>query len=140
MLNLLTKIRQLLNLIFLNNSKAKPHHLLRGQWAEDEALKYLIRQDLKLICRNYHSKYGEIDLIMQEKNILVFVEVRFRKSNRYGSAMESITHSKQTKIINTTNYYLATHPNKCPIRFDTIAISLDQKKEIINWIKNAFGA
>ena len=121
--------------------KPKPAHLIRGQWAEEEARRFLIQQGLKLKYCNYHSPFGELDIIMKDQDILVFIEVRFRKSDRYGTAAESITVSKQTKIMNTANYYLASNPYQGPIRFDAITISPDNTgKNHLSWIKNAFQA
>ena len=122
-------------------NKSKPAHLIKGKWAEDQAHKFLIEQGLKLLCRNYNCQFGELDIIMKDQAILVIVEVRFRKSSRYGTAAESITVAKQTKIMNTANHYLAAHPHQGPIRFDAIAIAPDATGENhVNWIKNAFQA
>jgi putative endonuclease len=122
-------------------NKSEPAHLKRGKWAENEARHFLIQQGLKLICRNYSCQFGEIDIIMKHQDILVFIEVRFRKSNRYGSAAESITAAKQTKILNTANHYLVSNHHKGPIRFDAVTISPDKTgQNCINWINNAFHA
>ena len=67
-----------------------------GAEAEDLACAWLQARGLRLLERNYRSRRGEIDLIMQDGEQLVFVEVRYRASNRYGSAAESITSAKQT--------------------------------------------
>jgi putative endonuclease len=115
--------------------KTKAAHLLRGKQAEDQAHDFLIKQGLKLVCRNYRCKQGELDLIMRDQQALVVVEVRFRKSDIYGSALESVTTSKQARIIAATQHYLAIEKDDCPLRFDVIAISGNSD---INWIKNAF--
>lgn len=65
-----------------------------GSQAEQLALNYLQQQGLTLITQNYHSRRGEIDLIMLDENTLVFVEVRYRKSAAYGSALESVNSQK----------------------------------------------
>jgi putative endonuclease len=107
-----------------------------GQEQEQKACDYLEQQDLKVIEKNYQCKVGEIDLIMRDKdNILVFVEVRFRKQNSYGGGLESVTRSKQRRIIRTAQYYLLTKKEDCPCRFDVIAIEPEQK---FHWIKDAF--
>lgn len=116
-------------------SKVKAPHLLRGENAEEQAFQFLLAQGLALISRNFRCTLGEIDLIMEDKQSLVFVEVRFRKSNKFGSALESITKSKQNRIISATQIFLSTKKEDRPIRFDVIAISGDGK---IEWIKNAF--
>lgn len=115
--------------------KLRPPHLVRGDRSEQLACNYLKKQGLHLIDKNFRCKYGEIDLIMQDRQTLVIVEVRFRKSNQYGSALESITAKKQSRIIATTQYYLLTNKIKSLIRFDVITMSSDTD---INWIKNAF--
>lgn len=111
-----------------------------GQQAEDQALEQLESSGLKLITRNYHCRHGEIDLIMDDANTLVFVEVRYRKNNHFGSALESISPSKQRKIILTAKHYLAHHPKERAIRFDAIALSPTASKLEIQWVKSAFEA
>ena len=120
----------------------KPTQTL-GQYAEDETLKYLKREGLKLIQRNYSCKYGEIDLIMLDNDLLVFIEVRYRKSNRYGSSAESVTASKQKKIITTAQHFIHMHQSyqSYACRFDVTALSphlLNKHRFEIDWIKNAF--
>lgn len=120
----------------LTTIKTKALHLLRGQNAEDNAHHFLLDQGLILVSRNFRCKQGEIDLIMKDKNhTLVFIEVRFRNNDKYGSAAESITKTKQNRIITATQVFLSTSKFDCPIRFDVIAIS---GNGTINWIKNAF--
>lgn len=116
-------------------NKLLPEHLLRGQTAEQEAYDYLLAQGLKPVCRNFSCKQGELDLIMQDGETLAIIEVRFRKNDRFGGALESITTKKKAHIIAATQYYLLTHPVNCAIRFDVIAMSPQQG---LNWIKNAF--
>ncbi len=107
----------------------------RRHYSEDLALKYLKRHGLKLLARNYRSRHGEIDLIMQDKDILVFVEVRYRKHDNYGSAAESVDRHKQSRIANTAESYLQAHPWDGPCRFDIVAI---QSKAKPQWIVGAF--
>lgn len=121
--------------MLLTKLKSKAAHLLRGESAEEQAHNFLINKGLKPVCRNFRCKQGELDLVMTDKQTLVIVEVRFRKTDKYGSAAESITRSKQARIIAATQVYLAAHKTDCPIRFDVIAISGNGN---INWIQNAF--
>lgn len=118
-----------------NPFKTKAPHLLQGESAEDRAHAYLINQGLKPVQRNFRCKHGELDLIMLDQQALVIVEVRFRKSDRYGSAAESVTAAKQSRIIAATQVYLARHATDRAIRFDVVALSGDGR---IAWIKNAF--
>ena len=122
-------------IMFSNSIKPKASHLLQGELAEQKALNYLSQQGLQLQERNFRCRSGELDLIMTDKQTLVIVEVRFRKNNHYGSAAESVTVSKQSRIIAATQVYLSRHPTNSAIRFDVIAISGNFE---INWIKNAF--
>jgi len=118
-----------------------------GQNAEDIAKKYLMKQGLVYIESNYHSRFGEIDLIFNDKKDIVFIEVRYRKNNKYGHSFETIDKKKQNKIIKTAEYYLHKHQltESVNCRFDVIGIEPKNTKETssrtqhsINWIKNAF--
>ncbi len=115
--------------------KTKAIHLIRGENAEEQAHAYLLNKGLKPLHRNYRCKHGELDLIMTDQHALVIIEVKFRKTDKYGSALECVTRTKQSRIIAATQHYLSIHPKDCPIRFDVIAISGDSN---IEWIKNAF--
>lgn len=113
----------------------KTAHLIRGKKSEQLAKNYLLKQGLEAVESNFSCRYGELDLIMQDQQTLVIVEVRFRKSSKYGNAAESIDHKKQSRIIAATQYYLMSNKVNNSVRFDVIAMSNDTD---INWIKNAF--
>jgi len=81
-----------------------------GNRAEATACDYLQRQGLKLVERNYLCKRGEIDLIMRDGQDTVFVEVRYRRSDRFGSSAESVDWRKQAKLLATAEHYLQQHP------------------------------
>jgi len=115
--------------------KAKAAHLIRGESAEEQAHKFLINKGLSPVCRNYRCKQGELDLIMTDHQTLVIIEVRFRKTDQYGSAAETVTRAKQSRIIAATHIYLSSHKADRPVRFDVIAISGNGNVE---WIQNAF--
>jgi putative endonuclease len=110
----------------------------QGEAAEQIAAEFLKAQGLKLITSNYRSRFGEIDLIMQDGANVVFVEVRLRKNKHFGGAEESITVAKQHKIVITAEYYLQQHGNQA-CRFDAILMDKADAKNI-SWIKNAFEA
>jgi len=110
-----------------------------GEAAERHALAYLMQQGLKLVETNYRSRFGEIDLIMRDGEVLVFAEVRMRKNNDFGGARASITVAKQTKLIKTANQYLAKIARPPPCRFDAVLLG-DANSGTIEWIKNAFDA
>ncbi len=108
----------------------------QGMLAEQLALKHLQKQGLSLVTKNYHCRGGEIDLIMEDNNELVFVEVRYRKSIAYGSPIESVTSQKQQRIIHTAQHYLQNNQSLAfSYRFDVVGISFDQD---VKWVKNAF--
>lgn len=115
----------------------------RGQDAELACCKYLQQQGLKLLAKNYHGRRGELDLVMQDSNTMVFVEVRYRKNNNYGGALESITGSKQEKLRITAEQYLQQETALKNGRFDVVAMSekVQNNGPIIysfEWIKDAF--
>jgi putative endonuclease len=109
-----------------------------GSSAEQHACDYLCARGFQLITKNYRCFRGEIDLIMRDKKDVVFVEVRSRSYTNYGNAAESITKTKQKKIITTAIHFLQQKNwlNKINCRFDVIGI---QKNEV-DWIKDAFTA
>lgn len=109
-----------------------------GRIAENQALEFLQQQGLTLVDRNYRCRRGEIDLIMQHSGTLVFVEVRFRKTSRYGSALESVDPRKQARIIHCATQYLASHRASVAARFDVVAISPNKGNLNIDWIPDAF--
>lgn len=107
-----------------------------GQLYERQAAIYLTQQGLSYIAKNYHCRYGEIDLIFSDPcaDLLIFVEVRYRASHKFGGAAASITKQKQDKIKKAALFYLAQRKIEPQIRFDVIAIDGDD----INWIQSAF--
>ena len=111
----------------------------RGREAETEALKHMRQQGLRLVESNYSTRFGEIDLIMLDDETLVFVEVRYRKQDRFGSALESVDWKKRDRLIKTAHCFLQKNHDHVtrPCRFDVIGLGRDQGK--IDWIQNAFG-
>jgi putative endonuclease len=113
-----------------------------GQWAEDFAHAYLCQQGLQSVERNYRCRQGEIDLIMRQQAILVFIEVRYRRSSYYGGSLASIDYHKQQRILRTANYYLYTHSwaQQYPCRFDVVLIQGSLTAPQICWLTDAFRA
>lgn len=109
-----------------------------GEVAEELAARYLARQGLRLLGRNYRVRGGEIDLICGDGDTLVFVEVRLRRNARYGGAGASVTPSKQRRLILAAQHYLQSMGEQ-DCRFDCVLLSsLDESG--LEWIKNAFSA
>ena len=107
-----------------------------GAAAEDRALAYLQQQRLRLVDRNFRCKMGEIDLIMREDAVLVFIEVRARADARHGGAAASITPAKQRRLIRAAQFYLQRLRTLPACRFDVIAIDGDA----LHWLRNAIEA
>ena len=107
-----------------------------GDAGEDQALAYLERAGLRLVARQVASRLGEIDLIMRDRDEWVFVEVRRRSRNDYGSAADSIGAAKQGRLRRSAEAWLQRHHgDRWPAcRFDVCAIDGDR----IDWIRNAF--
>lgn len=105
-----------------------------GRSWEMKVKKYIEKEGLTAIDVNYYSKKGEIDLVAIDKDTLVFIEVKYRSSNLYGYAEETITKSKIKKIYYTAIEYANKIKWSKNIRFDVVAIT----KNNINWIKNSF--
>jgi len=107
-----------------------------GLAAEKIAATFLTQQGLKLVTSNFHCRYGEIDLIMQEGTTLVFVEVRLRTNPTFGNAAASITPQKQQKLINTAQFYLQQHVLNLPCRFDAVLLNKADMAQV-EWVRNA---
>jgi putative endonuclease len=139
--------------VFIRQTHALPMatRLLKGQhmnsrlsgaqW-EKTAESFLLARGLRLLQRNFHSRFGEIDLIMEDEGTVVFVEVKYRKSGRHGSGAEAVTFHKQARISRTAAWYLAKNPHRAEqiCRFDVLSIDSQKKDQGINWIKSAFYA
>lgn len=111
-----------------------------GFAVEQQAREYLEKKGLIFKESNYQCELGEIDLIMQDAEFLVFIEVRFRDNNKYGGALASVSRSKQTKIIRTAKLYLLEKKlyDKVFCRFDVITGESIDGTLVIDWIKSAF--
>jgi putative endonuclease len=119
----------------------EPNSQKKGQITEDFAKKYLTQQGLVFIDSNVHCRQGEIDLIMQDDQVFVFVEVKYRKNNRFGGAISAVSQSKQQKIKHCVAFLLHKanlNEYNTPCRFDVIALEGDINKPEVTWLKNAF--
>lgn len=115
-------------------------HLEIGKMGEREAAKYLSKSNYKILQLNFRSKFGEIDIIAMHKDTIVFIEVKTRKNNLYGTPGQAVNKSKQRKIIKTALFYLKIkniyHKN---VRFDIVEVWQENNKVMdIHIIPNAF--
>ena len=104
------------------------------------ASSFLRKQGLKLITKNFRSRFGEIDLIMKDEDQLVFVEVRYRKHLSRGRPHHTVTLSKQKKIIKTAKLFLVKQGlyDQVPCRFDIVGITELNKVKDYTWVRSAF--
>ena len=110
----------------------------QGTAAEDLALHYLEARGLVLVTRNFRCRTGELDLIMRDGEQLVFVEVRSRRNSRYGTPAESVTRTKQQRLLRAAAFYLQRQHLDLPCRFDVVAILQPDGEPRIEWIRDAF--
>ncbi|MBE6933637.1 MAG: YraN family protein [Ruminococcaceae bacterium] len=115
---------------------------LSGAWGEALAAEYLRKKHYKLVAVGYRCRFGEIDLIVQDKKFLVFVEVKLRKSENFAAAREYVNRGKQDRIRMTASMYLSQKPTRLQPRFDVVEIyapqgTLTETPEIIH-LEDAF--
>ena len=113
----------------------------RGTTWEAAAESWLCERGLKTVERNFNCRVGEIDLIMEDRGTLVFAEIRYRKNVRFGSGAETVTYSKQQRIVRAAQRYLQFHPHRArqPCRFDVLSLDHATGTLRVDWIRGAFG-
>jgi len=128
-------------MIFFKKGKNSNNTL--GTEAELWAQTFLEQQGLKKVTQNFRTLQGEIDLIMRDNNILVFVEVRLRSNNSHGGAKDSINYAKQQRLTKAARSYLQTEGlwDQVQCRFDAICLDKNpnNNKYQVEWLRNAFG-
>jgi len=129
-------------LLWKNNATSKePNSTDKGNITERFAQQYLIEHGLTCVENNFHSRQGEIDLIMRDGETYVFIEVKYRKSMAFGGAIAAIPVSKQKKIRHCITFYLqqvGLNEYNTPCRIDVIALVGDITQPQVTWLKNAF--
>lgn len=115
---------------------------IAGAWGEATAAEYLRRKHYKIIAVGYRSRFGEIDLIAEDRKFLVFVEVKLRKSADFAAAREYVDRYKQDRIRVTASMYLSQNPTKLQPRFDVVEIYAPQGAQtntpVISHLEDAF--
>ncbi len=112
----------------------------RGEAIEQLAAAWLTARGLVLLATNQHAKGGELDLVMRDGEVLVFVEVRHRADTRHGHPLETITPTKQRRLIRAARFYLQRNRLSCPCRFDVLAVTGLAPHLEYDWVANAFEA
>lgn len=117
------------------------NHIRTGSEGEHSAVKYLRKRGYTIITTNYRAKTGEIDIIAQDKDYVVFIEVKTRRSSNYGLPAEAVNYKKQQKIINTALCFMNSRKlTNSACRFDILEIYLKNDTVQYNHIINAFGS
>lgn len=115
---------------------------LLGKWGERLVAEDLRRRGWTVAAMNYRCRMGELDLVAKNNSYIIFVEVKLRKSARYGTAGEAVTREKQRKLRATAELYLLQHPTKLQPRFDVAELYAPQgihtEDPRISYIENAF--
>jgi len=111
-----------------------------GRRGEELAVEYLKRKQYKILCCNYSSRLGEIDIIARNSGDLVFVEVKTRSTDAFGSPAAAVTRRKQQQIIKVAQLYLQSKKlEESSVRFDVVSVIIDKyNQKIIEIIRNAF--
>ncbi len=120
----------------------KGHNREIGIEGENIAIRYLVRQGYQIIEKNYRSKFGEIDIVVKDKNTIVFVEVKTRSNLAYGRPVEAINYKKINHLRHTAQQYIQWKGlNDCGCRFDAIEVLLGSlyTKPKVNHIQNIIG-
>ena len=116
----------------------KKDNKITGDLGEDMAKEYLLENNYVILEKNFRTRIGEIDLIVRDKDIIVFVEVKTRKSLHFGYPHEAVDRRKMHKIIRVSEQYIAYKGTEnTQYRFDIIEVFLNQRDKI-NHIKDAF--
>lgn len=113
-------------------------HKTRGALGEEYVVEHLKRKGYQIVERNWHSRYGEIDIIACKDGTLAFVEVKTRKENAIVTPYEAVTSSKQAKIIKTAVAYITMTGNRLQPRFDVAGVTVKQNSFTVDYLENAF--
>ena len=114
----------------------------RGRWAEEVAARHLAEHGLVCRDRNFRARHGEIDLVMEDGEVLVFVEVRSRGGSGFMDPAESVDRTKRRKIVRSADTWLRTR-KRTPLpacRFDVVAVTGEPEAPEIHWLRGAFDA
>jgi putative endonuclease len=126
-------------LFFKRSENIQDSRIGTGKNGEELAVRYLEEQGYAIVARNYRLRMGEIDIIARDGEFLVFVEVKTRRSSRFGSPFEAVDFRKQQQIIRVARMYLSRHGGENrAVRFDVVAVYFEQRTATIKLLKDAF--
>ncbi|MGJ4731028.1 YraN family protein [Luteimonas sp. SDU101] len=114
----------------------------RGAAIEAAAARHLAAAGLRPVAANASARVGELDLVMLDGETLVFIEVRYRRSNRFGGGAASVDAGKRRRLVLAARQFLASHPRhrEAACRFDVVEASGDPDAPALTWIRDAFRA
>lgn len=114
----------------------------RGAAVEAAARDLLVAHGLSPVAANATYRFGELDLVMRDADVLVFVEVRHRSAGRFGGGAESVTRTKRRRLVQAAQLFLGAHPRLAdlPCRFDVVEAEGDPAAPRLNWLRDAFRA
>ncbi len=111
-----------------------------GDQGEQLAVAALKQRGYKILERNWAAPVGEVDLIAKHKGVLVFIEVKTRKSGRFGTPAEAVPPAKQARLRRLADYYLKhKRLGETPVRFDVVAVMMESGGPRLEIIQDAFG-
>lgn len=115
-----------------------PGRSLTGPWGEALAAAYLRKKRYRIVACNYRTRFGEVDIIAENRKFLIFVEVKLRKSAEFAAALEYVDRKKQERLKITAQLWLVSHPTRLQPRFDVVEIYAPaglatRRPEIVHW-------
>lgn len=111
------------------------HRQIQGQWGERLAESYLVRHGFRFVARNVRTRFGELDLVMEDGDELVFVEVKLRRSLRFGEPEEALTFSKRQHLIRAIDSFRGQQNDSRPYRCDVVAITVKGRRVVIRHLR-----
>lgn len=116
--------------------KSKKLNKIKGNYGENIAIQYLKKKYYKILDKNYKTRFGEIDIVAERDNVIIFIEVKLRKSIKYGYPVESVNRIKLKRIKNVAKYFIMVNRLETKqIRFDIIEVYLVSQEIFLNHIK-----
>ena len=113
-------------------------HNILGRQGEELAARYLQQKGYQIIDRNWRSGRQELDIVAQKEDILVFVEVKSRRNNRFGDPQEAVSDTKIRNLVTSAEAYVCQHEIDLPVRFDIITVVGEHEPFTIHHIEEAF--